>query len=196
METWILENTTPAPDLNFTYSNTNYFLLAEVIEKVSGESYEDYINEKIISPLGMNSTGFGDTWNKTDLTVASGMGETKYAFVTYPAAAYGSGDMMSTAKDLTIWANEFINGKNKVLSDSIITKMTANYENAGYGYGVMLDENHGIVHHAGNLPPFTTYLSVDRETGFVLVLLDNAEDTSEKDVMQQMNKDYYAAKSA
>lgn len=196
MEKWILENTSPAPDLNFEYSNTNYFLLAEIVEKVSGKSYGDYITEKIINPLGMKSTGFGDTWNRDDLTVAGGFGDSGYRFVAYPAAAYGSGDMMSTAEDLTIWANEFIKGKNKVLSDAVLAKMTENYENAGYGYGVMLDDNHGIVNHAGSLPPFTTYLAVDPAAGFVLVLFDNAEDTSEKDVTQQMLKDYYTARLA
>ncbi|MBN1305402.1 MAG: serine hydrolase [Anaerolineales bacterium] len=46
------------PGLQGTYTNMGYMVLAAVIEKVSGQSYESYVVEKILSPLGMDLTGF------------------------------------------------------------------------------------------------------------------------------------------
>ena len=46
------------PDSEFMYSDSNYYLLGEIIEKASGESYEKYLEENIFKPLGMNSSSF------------------------------------------------------------------------------------------------------------------------------------------
>jgi CubicO group peptidase (beta-lactamase class C family) len=47
-----------APGSDFTYTNLGYMILGAVIEAVSGQRYEEYINENIMTPVGMTSTGF------------------------------------------------------------------------------------------------------------------------------------------
>lgn len=47
------------PDSKFEYSNINYILLGQIIEKVSGQSYTDYVQAHILDPLGMKNTYFG-----------------------------------------------------------------------------------------------------------------------------------------
>jgi len=47
-----------APGSDFTYTNLGYMVLGAVIEAVSGQSYEDYITENILTPAGMNNTSF------------------------------------------------------------------------------------------------------------------------------------------
>lgn len=188
IRSWIFQNTYPAPDISYSYSNTNYFLLAEIIEQVSGMSYEDYITENFLKPLGMNSTGFQDTWNRTDLELAYGYGDGAYGFYEYNGARFGCGDMMSTAEDLAKWAGELVSGSNTVLSDNIISQMTQNYESAGYGYGLMINENYNTVYHPGDLPPYKSVLSVCRDNGLIIIMMDNIEGTNLQEVYKELLK--------
>lgn len=158
-----------AQDLLFTpgsenyYCNTNYLLLAEIVTQVSGTPYESFITERMFKPLGMNSTGFGDTWSGE--VTGDDIGD----WYKYKGLCYGCADMISTAADLEKWGEEFI--VNKLLSDNIITLMTTDYL-GGYGYGITPDMGDGFVYHDGNLPPYCSTLSVNRSKGLVLVLLD------------------------
>ena len=158
-----------AQDLLFTpgsenyYCNTNYLLLAEIVTQVSGTPYESFITERMFKPLGMNSTGFGDTWSGE--VTGDDIGD----WYKYKGLCYGCADMISTAADLEKWSEEFI--VNKLLSDNIITLMTTDYL-GGYGYGITPDMGDGFVYHDGNLPPYCSTLSVNRSKGLVLVLLD------------------------
>lgn len=193
IESWIFENTYPAPDISYSYSNTNFFMLGEIIEQVSGMPYEDFITESLLKPLNMNSTGFQDTWSRTDLELASGYGSGEYGYYEYNAMRYACGDMMSTAEDLAIWAKEFISGENKVLSDNIVAQMTTNYEYAGYGYGMMIDDNHHAVYHIGSITPYHSILAVFPEQRLVLVLLDNRETENPDGAYRELIKTAYNA---
>src|SRR5690606_36561458 len=52
----------------FSYNNSNYAILAAIIEQVSGKSYADYIRNHIAMPIGMTNTYAGDLW-KEDTTL-------------------------------------------------------------------------------------------------------------------------------
>ena len=144
IERWILERTDAVPDQYTEYSNSNYFLLAEIIEKVTGVPYESFITQRILSPIGMNSTGFADTWDYSRgiITATDGWGDNEW--YGYDGVRYGAGDMVSTASDLALWAHEYIPGQNRVLSDSIVQRMTQNYGGGDYGYGLMLDDSYRL----------------------------------------------------
>lgn len=154
------------PGEKYYYCNTNYLLLAEIVTAVSGIPYEDFIRQRMLEPMGMTSTGFGDTRNGCNIT---GEGSYGYDWFRYKGCCYGCGDMISNAADLEKWGHEYID--NKVLSDSIISQMTADHS-GGYGYGMIPDSGNGFVYHDGNLPPYCSTLSVSRGQKIVLVMLD------------------------
>lgn len=189
IEQWIMDSTDAVPDLGYEYSNSNYFLLAEIIEKVSGIPYEDYIRQNLLSPLGMTSTGFGDTWGG-EIVMTDGWGDN--AWYGYSGVRYGAGDMVASARDLAVWAGEFIPGQNRVLSDSIVQKMTADYAGEGYGYGLMLSDRYSMVYHLGSLPPYCSILGVVPDKRFVLVMMDTRWNTALNEVYPQILSDFSA----
>lgn len=96
------------------YNNSGYFFLGLIIEKVSGESYEEYLEEKIFSPLGMNNTYYCST-SKIVKNKAYGYGyspdglrQKDYLDHTWP---YAAGSLCSTTEDLYIWMKALHNGK-------------------------------------------------------------------------------------
>jgi CubicO group peptidase (beta-lactamase class C family) len=144
----------------FSYSNSNYFLLGEIIEKVSGESYFDYLRTRFFEPFGMTTAGFMEDYDNSDATVALGYHRTGYAdMLGYDGVAFGCGDIMASPKDLYKWTVALHGGK--VLGDEMYQKMiTAHVEGdegySGYGYGLMIADN-GIMNayfHSGSLPCF------------------------------------------
>ncbi len=190
IERWILERTDAVPDQYTEYSNSNYFLLAEIIEKVTGVPYESFITQRILSPIGMNSTGFADTWDYSRgiITATDGWGDNEW--YGYDGVRYGAGDMVSTASDLALWAHEYIPGQNRVLSDSIVQRMTQNYGGGDYGYGLMLDDSYRLVYHLGSLPPYSSAFVVLPDRDFVLVLLDTRWNTPLDWLYQTLAVDY------
>lgn len=163
---WVFER-----DLIFTpgtqnyYCNTNYLLLAEIVTQAAGMPYESFIEQRMLAPLGMKSTGFGDTWNGGSVVEKA---DGNYEWFRYKGLCYGCADMISNAVDLEKWGREFIS--NKVLSDNVISLMTQD-QFSGYGYGIIPDVESGFVYHDGDLPPYSSTLSVNKSRGLVLVML-------------------------
>ena len=141
------------------YCNTNYLLLGEIVTQVSGMPYEEYIEQKFLAPLGMTSTGFGDTWNGGSVVEKEGE---DYKWFRYKGICCGCADMISNAVDLEKGGQEFIDYK--VLSDNLFSLMTQDHS-GGYGYGASSPTQSGFVYHDGNLPPYKSALCVNKERG-------------------------------
>lgn len=96
-----------APGSRFMYSNEGYSLLAAIIEKVSGKSYEEYLRENLFKPAGMHHTGYRLTdWSK-DTVARWYTGESDNGSPIerpYPNwASMGSGQILSTTEDMFRW---------------------------------------------------------------------------------------------
>ena len=132
------------PGERYQYSNSNYSLLAFIIEKISGKSFSDFLEENIFKPLGMNKT-----INHIDMSViVDNMAEgyapdrnfgLKKARYTDWSSKTGSGSIASTAGDLEKW-NEALFGTS-ILSEKSKSKMFTEYAESGYGW--YLDEVYG-----------------------------------------------------
>ena len=144
----------------FSYCNSNYFLLGEIIEKVSGISYFDYLRTYFFEPLDMETAGFMEDYDKPDAIVAVGYHNTGAAdLLTYQGAAFGCGDMMASPKDLYKWTVALHHGR--VLSDEMYQLMITEHckgseGNSSYGYGLMIGST-GLLpfyFHSGSIPCF------------------------------------------
>ncbi|QOY35392.1 serine hydrolase domain-containing protein [Anaerobacillus isosaccharinicus] len=94
----------------FLYSNSNFTLLAEIVEKLSGKTLNEFANERIFKPLGMESTCFKDThWNVIPKRASSyyddGTGRFVYSVLNY--GAYGATSLNTTATDFLKWMENF-----------------------------------------------------------------------------------------
>ena len=94
------------PDSTYFYCNTNYYLLARIIEQVSGISYYEYIQKNILDRCGMSNSNL--EFQKTDTRGY----DYKDRYYSIPASlALGCGDMNSTVTDLFKWNVLFTSGK-------------------------------------------------------------------------------------
>jgi len=152
------------PGSKYEYSNSGYTLLAAIIEQVSGDSYFDFMRNKIFEPVGMKRTGFYNEKKWTNLRVAHGyMNGKDYGLVSQFAGPYwtvaGNGGVLSTIDDMHLWVETL--QANKFLPAEETSKLFTRYirqpgpkDEAFYGYGWTLgDTTLGpvITHNGGGV---------------------------------------------
>ena len=114
------------PDEEYEYSNTNYLLLSELIEKVTGRGKFDYIKEKILDPLGLKNT-FGSI-NDVNLDhVMSGY----YVGVEEDIKTTNYGSMLATAEDVGVFLRALNDGSIFEGSEEEIYSSLYEYEHTG-----------------------------------------------------------------
>lgn len=138
------------------YANTNYTLLAVIIERVSGMNLHEFAKKNLFIPLGMHNTLVRIENNTIIKNKAVGYRKTKDGFIQLPRiqTSYGAGSMGSTVKDMALWIN-MLNGDNPKfieLSQFLTTLETLpSGEKAKYARGVMVDDYKGFttISHSG-----------------------------------------------
>jgi CubicO group peptidase (beta-lactamase class C family) len=94
------------PGSKFAYNNSGYFLLGAIIEKVTGETYEEMSQERIFKPLGMKNSGY-DHHDTIIPNRATGYARTFDGYTNSPyldmSLPYAAGSLYSTVEDLYIW---------------------------------------------------------------------------------------------
>ncbi|MCW3086456.1 MAG: hypothetical protein JWP12_3822 [Bacteroidetes bacterium] len=145
------------PDKKFEYCNTNYALLALIVEKASGMSFPEFMETAIFKPLGMNNTWIHDP--KTDATHKNKTigynGTGKVEEDTYADDVIGDKGVYSTVEDLFKWDQALYS--EQLLKKETIDEAFKGYSNEhkgkrNYGYGWrMIDDgkNPKIIYHNG-----------------------------------------------
>lgn len=151
------------PGEKWQYNNSAYFILGYIIEKASGQTYEEFVEQNIFKPLGMQSSRYG---SQSEIIKKRAYGYQKneayvnaeYLSLTQP---YAAGSLMSTVKDLFIW-NRAIRTHKLVKQESIELAFTNhalnNGEKINYGYGWGLNEINGspTIEHSGGIFGYST----------------------------------------
>jgi D-alanyl-D-alanine carboxypeptidase len=148
------------PGTQFSYSNSNYYLLGLVIERVTGQSYAAYLERRIIAPLGLSHTGPCPDQMAPPTDAVGYLLPIGAPLLTvtgsYPfdSEAFAAGELCSTVGDLVKWANDLAHGR--VVSARTYKEMTTPPSLPGgfytsYGYGLMVDQVDGqaFVGHDG-----------------------------------------------
>jgi CubicO group peptidase (beta-lactamase class C family) len=127
------------PGDQFNYSNTNYFLLASIIERATGNSYGYFVKKNIFEPLGMKNTFLA-----TDTAMLNSNRETHgytFKWTRVNSDPYdgvlGDKGIYSTTGDMLQFANAFFSAKlfSKKLLDEAIAPHSPDEKNQNYGYG-------------------------------------------------------------
>ena len=163
------------PGADYDYSNTGYYLLGLIIEKVSGQTYEAFLKENIFAPLKMSDTGYDA--GQILANRASGYsrrGETlvnaDYADRNVPFAA---GGLYSTVEDLYKWQASF-DTEQLLKKASIEAIFTPDKKNYGYGWGIGSYRNHKLVTHGGSIEGFQSHIfRFPDDRAAVIVLLNS-----------------------
>jgi CubicO group peptidase (beta-lactamase class C family) len=147
------------PGSNWSYSNSGYVLAAEIVEKVSGIAFNDFLHQRIFKPLLMNETTMGTSnytiANKTAEYSGSGnKGRIKMEPQYDWYWAYGAGQIVSTVDDMLKW-NEglynsgFVKPELLALAHKSYVLSTGSFANYGLGWAIGTFKNRSMIQHGG-----------------------------------------------
>ncbi|MDD7885077.1 serine hydrolase [Flavivirga sp. 57AJ16] len=169
------------PGNEFRYSNTNYTLLAKIVERVTGRKFTDWTKENIFQPLQMNNSFFNDNHEKIVKNRAYSYAENEdgsYKKKVLNYSTIGATSLLTTAKDLMIWAQNFENikvGSPWIMKKVHETTTLNNGKKTHYAFGQEISTYKGlpIVVHGGADAGFRTYLARFPEQNFAVAVLSN-----------------------
>ena len=167
------------PGTSWKYSNSGYFLLGAIIEKVAGKPYEQVLGEQILKPLGMQNSGFDLAENILPHRAAGydrtpeGLYNTTYVDMSVP---YAAGALYSTVGDLYKWDQALYS--TQLLSEAGKARMfKADRKHYAYGWLNMKlavgTDSVGVLAHSGHVNGFGTYLLRVPQEHQLVVVLDN-----------------------
>ena len=170
------------PGERWSYSNSNYTLLASIIEKISGVPYEQYLAREFFEPLGLQSIHQCES-KPTRAELAKGYSVRAGKIVPEPIEnmnwARGDGGLCGTAGDLVKWARALANGEVVTphsYQQMISSTPTADGIRASYGFGlslVPLDGRIPKVSHNGAIGGFSAALAFYPEHDLAIAILTN-----------------------
>lgn len=163
------------PGEKYRYSNSGYIVLGAIIEKTSGVSYAQFLQDNIFTPLGMKDSGYDSNSALIPLR-ASGYGRRQGALVNADfldmSIPYSAGALYSTTHDLWTWEKALYSGK--VVSPASLKRMTTPFKD-DYGFGILIrdDKGHKQFRHEGGINGFGTALAWYPDDRLAIVVLDN-----------------------
>ena len=172
-----------APGEGWRYSNTGFYLLGMVIEKVTGQSYGDYMRTRVFEPLGMTDSRYGDV-RPIVRNRAAGYEVEGGKLVNGPLMSwrppFSGGALVSTAPDLLKWADAVMHGRmikpasvERMWSPSSLTDGTL----IDYGLGTRLGRlaGHRMVGHTGSGGGFKGTLLLFPDDDLTVAVLTNTD---------------------
>jgi CubicO group peptidase (beta-lactamase class C family) len=170
------------PGEQLSYSNSGYNLLGRIIEKISGDSYDEYLRKNIFQPLKMFNTGFEhpniNLENRATGYEISENGKYSDLGNSDVSGAYAAGALYSTAEDMYLWDQALYTEK-IVKSETIRQAFSPAKLNDGsvakYGFGWILGQYHGLreIGHGGDITGFNSYIARFPDEHFTVIVLSN-----------------------
>lgn len=190
------------PGRSFAYNNSNYMVLASIVERVTGMPFDQYLKMAIFDPLGMKNTFLFTTKNDSiNVNRTFGYEGRRKVSVDYYDSVIGDKGIYSTVEDLFRWYK----GLN---SDCLISKKTIKeaweprsferkgIKNYGYGFRMILrdvDSKHPkYVYHNGWWKGYSTLFWFNPKEDYVVIILGNRKNGTVyrvKSILQVMEED-------
>ncbi|WP_337041408.1 serine hydrolase domain-containing protein [Emticicia sp. 17c] len=169
------------PDHFFSYNNTNFAILAAIVEKTSGQPFDIYMREHIFLPIGMKDTFIATTKNDSiNINRTYGYQFGQRLPKDYYDDITGDKGVYSTLHDLLRWYEALKN--NLIITKESFKEMILprSFEHPGlrnYGYGFRLwvnaKQQTDYVYHTGWWKGYNTIMFFDLREDFVIILLSN-----------------------
>ncbi len=169
------------PGEKWAYSNVGYFALAEIIRKVTGGPWPEYLRTRVVAPAGMSATAFTNDPSALGARTVGYTGNDNRRIAEYWPALRPSGALVSTVLDLARW--DVVFNSDRLLSRASRELMTTparltNGTTAPYGFGLHVDTANGRrrVWHGGGLPGFAAHFVRFPEAELTIIMLANGDD--------------------
>jgi len=184
------------PGRVFSYSNEGFGLLGTIVERVSGRTYESFLEEELLRPAGMGSTSFdtGVLFRQPEVTTLYSPRWVGRRHALVPSDEWwedtclrGAGALRSNVTDLLRYLEIFLTGgrvgRERIVSERSVVRMLRPYvpirHGVHYGYGLAVrPDYHGtpLVSHEGGLKGVSSIIAALPRRGVAGVVLSNAED--------------------
>jgi CubicO group peptidase (beta-lactamase class C family) len=167
------------PDSKQSYSNSGYFLLGLIIEKLTGKPYEEALKERITSKIGLadtyTATGSIDVNKNESLTYMNLGGDWKQVPETHPSILFGGGAIVSTPNDLAKFIQALFDAQ--VVSKENLDRMKTIRDGDGLGLGMEPYTFAGktFYGHAGGGDNYGAWLSYEPEEKLAVAYTTNAK---------------------
>lgn len=173
-----------APGAKWRYSNLNYWILGRVVERVSGETYADFVTKRVLAP-GMTHTRYGSNTaivrRRARGYEAEPGGRWSNARYFSATLGYAAGGFLSTPHDMAVWYAALSRGE--VLAPALLkialTENTTNDGNStGYGFGwyVSKRDARGLARHGGSTFGFQSSVIWEPSKGLFAGVFKNTSD--------------------
>jgi CubicO group peptidase (beta-lactamase class C family) len=187
--------TITSPNEKFNYSNTNYVLLAAIVEKVSNQSFESFMKSELFTPLGMKNSRIWNLCsvdklfeNKTD-SFEDAFGKCEPLKPSFIDGVAGDGAVFSSIEDFVIWnkfwdRNELI--PNDIMQEALLNPVLNDGSHSNYGFGWLLDKDEIL--HNGSWLGARTFILRNKQEGINIVILDNSSNLHFDHLVMTLNK--------
>lgn len=172
-----------APGERWAYNNSGYVLLGAIIEKVSGQSYQDFIEKNIFAPLGMTHSFYDNTARIIPRRVTGySKGKDSYVNAAYLSMTqpHAAGALVSSVDDLARWDAALYTDKlvkqetlKRAWTPAKLTNGTLTHY--GFGWAVNSYEGHTVIEHGGGINGFSTYALRMPDTRVFVAVLTNKD---------------------
>lgn len=180
------------PGEAWAYTNTEYYLLAYVIEQVSGEKYGDYLAAHIFKPAGMIHSGFAGTLSiipEAAEGYAHDSGSLRHRDYFDRSLEVGAGGIYSTLGDMALWNEALDSGK--LLGAEFQKLMFVPSTPGGYGFGWFITQKPYLrEYHEGSDPGFAAFEARYPTKGMLIVVLSNFEDAPVREIEAELAKQF------
>lgn len=160
----------------FKYSNTGYVILAQIIEKISGDRFSEFMKDRIFSPLGKTSTEVLTKSTKAIQSYGKGLllfGREKRIKDSPFDGVVGDGGIVSNTSDLSLWYENLQKG-NLISKENFwqFIDMNKTTEPPYYSFGWFV--NGKTIQHSGGWNGYSSYLYFNFEKNSNFIILDNS----------------------
>jgi CubicO group peptidase (beta-lactamase class C family) len=188
------------PGDEFLYSNSGYFLLSVIVERVSGKSLREFAQKNVFKPLSMNNTHFHDDHTMIVKNRAAGYSPKKgsdYQINMTSLDIVGDCGVFTTVEDLFLWDQNFHHNRlgGKDLINQILTLGTLNNgEKLNYAFGLEASDYRGLkmISHSGSYAGFRAQMSRFPEQKFSVICLANLNTINPTKLCKQVADIYLA----
>jgi CubicO group peptidase (beta-lactamase class C family) len=160
------------PGTVYHYENSDYVVLGTIIERASGQPYDQFLHDAIFAPLGMSDSGFD--WSQGRI---EGLAQGYQAFgdpapFLDASTLFSAGGLYSTVEDMYRWTNAL--DDDRLLPASLRTEVFTPFLN-GYGYGWKITSINGrpATWHPGNMDGSATYIVRFPDDDVTVIVLSN-----------------------
>jgi CubicO group peptidase (beta-lactamase class C family) len=187
-----------APGVKYEYNNSEYALLATIVERISGQTFAKYAHDHLFVPAGMTHTFILDGTSPLPAEAVKGYvtnSKGKVKRSSSPSVITGDGSVYTSVRDLSLWdkalrGNRIISRRSQELAWS-----NGRYDNGnpirdddgdGYGIGWVIEKKRHLVSHSGSWSGTATYLLLDLENGLTVAVLSNDEKAGVSDLAEEI----------